>query len=145
MVLIRSLTMVMKVMSIRCLQQTDFMILPMDLNTGVKFLLNRSTTRTTLQDYNQASDLSYSFFGSQYTEPFTTSPVKTHAQPAWTGVFPRPMEAGNRRNHFSDPSGYNPDTVSPFQVSNVNYAPTTTSITLPAGTDLGTNQEAVFL
>ena len=90
-----------------------------------------------------ASNLSYTFFGSQYTEPFDTSPVKTHAQPAWTGVFPRPMEAGNRRNHFGDPSGYNPDTVSPFQVSNVNYAATTTNITLPAGTDLGTNQEAI--
>ena len=90
-----------------------------------------------------ASDLSYSFFGSSYTEPFTTSPVKTHAQPAWTGVFPRPMEAGNRRNHFGPASGYNPDSVSPFQVSNVNYAATTTSITLPAGTDLGTNQEAI--
>jgi len=90
-----------------------------------------------------ASNLQYTFFGSAYTEPFDTNPVKNHAQPAWTGVFPRPMEAGNRRNHFGPASGYNPDTVSPFQVSGVNFAATTTSITLPAGTDIGTNQDAI--
>ena len=90
-----------------------------------------------------APNLQYTFFGSAYTEPFDTNPVKNHAQPAWTGVFPRPMEAGNRRNHFGPASGYNPDTVSPFQVTGVNFAATTTSITLPAGTDLGTNQDAI--
>ena len=77
-----------------------------------------------------ASDLSYTFFGSTYTEQFTVqTPVKNHAQPAWTGVFPRPMEAGNRRNHFGDANNYNPDTVSPFQVSNVTLQANTTSIT----------------
>ena len=91
-----------------------------------------------------ASDLSYTFFGSTYTEQFTVqTPVKNHAQPAWTGVFPRPMEAGNRRNHFGDANNYNPDTVSPFQVSNVTLQANTTSITLPAGTDLGTNLTAI--
>ena len=90
-----------------------------------------------------APNLQYTFFGSAYTEPFDTNPVKNHAQPAWTGVFPRPMEAGNRRNHFGPASGYNPDTVSPFQVTGVNFAATTTSITLPAGTDIGTNQDAI--
>ena len=92
-----------------------------------------------------ASNLSYTFFGSQYTEPFDVqTPVKTHAQPAWTGVFLDPWRLVIEEIISGDPSGYNPDTVSPFQVSNVNFNKTT-NITLPAGTDLGTNQEAIVL
>ena len=91
-----------------------------------------------------ASDLSYTFFGSQYTEPFTVqTPVKTHAQPAWTGVFPRPMEAGNRRNHFGDANNTILTQFLHSRCLTLTIQANTTSITLPAGTDLGTNLTAI--
>lgn len=89
-----------------------------------------------------ANDLNYTYFGSNYTEQFDTAPVKNHAQPAWTGVFPKPMSAGNRRNHFGGLT-YNPDSSPPFQVSGVTIPATSTTVSLPAGTDIGDDLDAI--
>jgi len=85
-----------------------------------------------------AANLSYLFAGSGYTSNFTvTTPNKTHQQPAWTGVFPKPITIANRRNHFGPILNYNPDTAAAFSVSNVNIGINATSISLPAGTNIG--------
>lgn len=85
-----------------------------------------------------ASSLSYQFSGSTYTSTFdVTTPNKTHQQPAWTGVFPKPMTIANRRNYFGPITNYNPDTATAFSVSNVSIPVNATSISLPAGTTIG--------
>jgi hypothetical protein len=40
-----------------------------------------------------------------YTDAFTSIPVLTHAEDAWTGIFPRPTETQNRRNYFGINTG----------------------------------------
>lgn len=91
-----------------------------------------------------AADLSYNFVGSTYTSSFNvTTPNKQHQQPAWTGVFPKPLSNANRRNHFGPVTGYDPDTSPPFQITNVTVGATSTSISLPAGTNIGSEYSSI--
>lgn len=86
----------------------------------------------------KASDLSYNYSGSAYTPTFTVStPTKTHAQDAWTGIFPKPIEVASRRNYFGPSTNYNPDTASAYTVTGVTIAATTSTISLPTGADIG--------
>ena len=124
-------------MSIRCQVVIDFMIFDGSQYWGQVPAQSWPPPGQHPSGLQAASNLSYTFFGTY----IMVLAVKTHAQPAWTGVF----LIGCRKIISVIASGYNPDTVSPFQVSNVNYAATTTNITLPAGTDLGTNQTIVPL
>lgn len=86
--------------------------------------------------------LGYLYNGSQYTNNFeVTDPVDTHAQDAWTGLFPKPIEVANRRNYFGPVANYDPETSPPFVVANVTITPGANSITLPAGSDIGAEYE----
>jgi hypothetical protein len=90
-----------------------------------------------------ATNLTFQFAGSGYSAPFDVNPPnKAHQQPAWTGVFPKPLSTGNRRNHFGSVT-YNPDTSSAFTVSNVSIAVNATTISLPAGTNIGTEYNSI--
>lgn len=80
-----------------------------------------------------------------YTNAFTSVPVTTHAEAAWTGLFPRPMETSNRRNYY----GINTGVVGPTGLSDdpegtaLNSLPSvamsitagSAQITLPTGTN----------
>lgn len=89
-------------------------------------------------------DLSYQFAGSAFTSTFTvTNPNKEHQQPAWTGVFPKPITIANARNHYGPVSNYNPDTSVAHTISGVTLSATSTTITLPAGADIGTEFDKV--
>jgi len=90
----------------------------------------------------KADNLQYQFNGSAYTATFDVcDPVKTHAQDAWTGIFPKPMEVANRRNHFGPVVNYDPDTAAPWSVAGVTIEPTASSIDLPAGANIGNAYE----
>ena len=83
------------------------------------------------------SDLSYQFSGSRWTSGFNVpTPVKTHQQPAWTGVFPKAQTYANSRNHFG-PIAYLPDNSSAWTIPGVTIAAGAPNITLPAGADIG--------
>ena len=89
-----------------------------------------------------------------------TEPVSTHAQPAQTGMFPRPLEDLNRANFY----GYTPDGGTPpvrsdglkdspeqrpaFIVSGVTITEGSLKITLPDGVDIsqqyGTGSDAWY-
>jgi len=91
-----------------------------------------------------ASDLSYIYNGTSSTNTFTVTDsdvVKTHAMDAWTGLFPKPIEVGNRRNHFGPTTNYDPDTASAFTVSGVTIPANASSIDLPAGANIGSAYE----
>lgn len=88
-----------------------------------------------------ASDLDYQFNGSAFTTTFDVTPKKTHQQPAWSGVFPKPLEVANRRNYFGPVLGYDPETSPAFTVSGVTIAANATSISLPAGANIGAAYE----
>lgn len=102
-----------------------------------------------------AADLSYQFSGSTATSAFVVDPpVKTHQQPAWSGVFPKPITFANRRNHFGAmPSAdvlprspilnYDPDSSTPYSVNNVNIPAAANSINLPAGTGIGLYEDLI--
>lgn len=80
-----------------------------------------------------------------YTDAFTSTPVQTHREPAWEGMFPRPAIVQNRRNYF----GYNtnitgatglqddPEAVPAKSVFGVTITAGTSTIILPPGTDIG--------
>lgn len=90
----------------------------------------------------KANNLEYQFNGSAYTATYQiTDPVKTHAQPAWSGMFPKPIEVANRRNYFGPVTNYDPDTSAAFTVTGVTIEPTSSSIDLPAGANIGTAYE----
>ena len=89
----------------------------------------------------KAQDLDYQYNGSAYTATFDTTPVKTHAQPAWTGLFPKPLTVANRRNYFGPTVNYDPDTSAPFAVTGVTIDATSSSIDLPAGANIGSAYE----
>ena len=88
-----------------------------------------------------ATSLDFQFNGSAYTNTFDTTPVKTHQQPAWSGVFPKPIEVANRRNYFGPVTNYDPETTPAFSVSGVSIPANATSIVLPAGADIGAAYE----
>jgi microcystin-dependent protein len=81
-----------------------------------------------------------------YTDAFSSVPVTTHAEDAWTGMFPRPIETSNRRNYFGINTGVtgatgladDPETIPAFTVNSVTITAGTSQITLPAGTNIGT-------
>jgi len=93
----------------------------------------------------KANDLQYQFNGSAYTATYDVPvPNKNHQQPAWSGLFPKPLEVANRRNYFGPTTNYDPDTAPPYTVTNVSISPTTSSIDLPAGTDLNSAPSGEF-
>lgn len=77
-----------------------------------------------------------------YTDAFTSVPVLTHAEAAWTGLFPRPIETSNRRNYFgintgvTGPTGLSDDPEG-IATKNVTMSITggTSQIILPSGTN----------
>ena len=84
-----------------------------------------------------ATNLSYQFSGSRWTSAFDVpEPVKTHQQPAWTGVFPKAQTYANSRNHFGAIT-YLPDNSSAWEIPGVTISAGAPSITLPAGADIG--------
>ena len=86
-----------------------------------------------------------------YTDAFTSIPVLTHAEDAWTGIFPRPTETQNRRNYFGINTGItggtglsdDPEAVAVFGVNNVTITAASAQVTLPVGTDLGTDKDSI--
>ena len=75
--------------------------------------------------------------------------MDTHTMPAYTGMFPRPIEVGSRPNFlgYTDTSGGasspniggildHPEAMTAFEVDNVPITSGTTEINLPAGTDI---------
>jgi len=85
-----------------------------------------------------------------YTSSFTGTPVTTHAQKAWTGMFPRPQEFTNRRNYFGfggsvGPTGLGDDPEAGANAYLINLTVTggANTITLPAGTNIGPNYDGV--
>lgn len=89
-----------------------------------------------------ASDLSYQYNGTAYTQQFTVqNPVDTHAQDAWVGLFPKPITVANRRNHFGPIVNYDPETSAPWEVNGVTINAGATSIDLPAGANIGNAYE----
>ena len=101
-------------------------------------------------DYSQippetAPDVIYDGL-SAYTDTFTAKPITTHAQVAWEGFFPRPMEFFGSRNFFGygtgfvDPTGIPDDPeYRPAQSFDVLLQSGSTSFTIPAGTFIGTS------
>lgn len=88
-----------------------------------------------------ADDLDYQFNGSAFTNTFDVTPNKNHQQPAWSGIFPKPLEVANRRNFFGPSVGYDPETSPAYTVSGVTIPATATSIDLPAGANIGAAYE----
>ncbi len=78
-----------------------------------------------------------------YTDAFTSTPVTTHAEPAWVGLFPRPMETSNRRNYFGINTGVtggtglpdDPEAIGPVAVVSVLLTAQTSSILLTTNPD----------
>lgn len=76
---------------------------------------------------------------STYTDTVNAIPIKTHAQKAWTGYYPRPMEFSGRRNFF----GYGTGNVGPTNISDdpeftpfsvdATISANSTNFTIPAG------------
>ena len=90
------------------------------------------------------SSLDYLYNGTAFTENFTVTQsdiVQTHAMDAWTGLFPKPLSTGNRRNYFGPIVNYDPETASPHQITGVTITTGANKITLPAGSDLGAAYE----
>jgi hypothetical protein len=86
-----------------------------------------------------------------YTDAFTSVPVLTHAEDAWTGIFPRPTETSNRRNYFGINTGItggtglpdDPESIAAFTVASVTITAATSQITLPINTNLGTQKNNI--
>lgn len=99
---------------------------------------------TTTTDYTQIPPLTANSpivyeTPSTYTESVSAVPIKTHAQKAWTGYYPRPMEFNGRRNFFgygtgvTGPTGISDDPeFTPFAVD-VELQSNRTNFTIPAG------------
>lgn len=76
-----------------------------------------------------------------YTDAFTSTPVTTHAEAAWVGLFPRPMETSNRRNYFGINTGVigstgladDPESIGAITVANILVSAQTSQILLPIG------------
>lgn len=87
---------------------------------------------------------------SAYTGNFSGTPVTTHAQKAWTGLFPRPMEFTSRRNYFGYGGqigqtglGDDPEEGQNFYYLDLAVTSGATTITIPAGTSIGPNEDGV--
>ena len=147
MVLIRSLTMVMKHTNIHYQQQIDSMI---------SLMVDSTWDQVPAQSWpppgphpsglQAASDLSYTFFGSQYTEPFTVL------------LLLKLMHNQHGRVYFLDQwRQVTEEIISVIQVDTIQiqyhhskclmllFRQILPTLHLPAGTDLGTNQELLFL
>jgi len=95
----------------------------------------------------QAVAQTVNFAGSTFTGQFPYEPVKTHANQAWTGLFPKPLDFGNRKNYYGFGKGNlnniedNPEDSSYyFTVTGVSVTQGVTEIDLPAGTDIRTTK-----
>lgn len=87
---------------------------------------------------------------SGYTDTFTATPVTTHAQKAWTGMFPRPLDFTNRRNYFGfggsiGPTGLgdDPEAGANAYLLNLQVTGGANQITIPAGTSIGTDYDGI--
>lgn len=98
----------------------------------------------------QAGSQTYNYVDvSGFTDVFPAEPVKTHSIPAWTGLMPKPMIFGERRNFFGKNTGStynglldNPEDPSLwFTVGGVSCNQGDTEFSLPAGTDIRTQKE----
>jgi len=86
-----------------------------------------------------------------YTDAFSSIPVSTHAEDAWTGMFPRPIETSNRRNYFGINTGItgatglsdDPEAVVATTVSGITITAANAQITLPSTTNLGTKKDKI--
>lgn len=96
-----------------------------------------------------AGSQSYNFVDVKgFTDVFPTVPEKSHSIPAWTGLMPKPMIFGERRNFFGKDtsSTYNGLIDNPedpslwFTVANVPCNAQDTEFTLPPGTDIRTTK-----
>ena len=92
----------------------------------------------------QATSQSVDFVSTNaFSTNFNYDPVKTHAEPAWSGLFPRPFIFGNRRNYYGHSKGTfnnlidNPEDPSDFfSVSGIQVGVGVSEILLPVGTDI---------
>lgn len=120
-----------------------------DENTLVTTDTFREFISTANQDYSgiPANTVTARALDSQiYTNAFSSVPVTSHRELAWTGLFPRPMEFSNRRNYFGFGTGVtgatglqdDPESVPAKSVSGVTLAAGQTTASLPAGTLIGT-------
>jgi len=87
------------------------------------------------------------FSGTQYTDQFPYTPAKTHANYAWTGLFPKPNIFGNRRNFYGFDKGIylniedNPENpANYYTITGVPISNGATEFDLPLGTDIRTTQ-----
>ena len=107
-------------------------------------------TGTATRNSPQASTQNVNYVGTTgFTNSFAYTPVKTHALQAWSGLMPRPMVFGNRRNYFGfgkptynnlEDNPENPANNFTVTWSGSNSIPaTTTEIAFPAGTDIRTS------
>jgi microcystin-dependent protein len=86
-----------------------------------------------------------------YTDSFSSIPVSTHAEDAWTGMFPRPTETSNRRNYFGINTGVtggtglsdDPEAVVATTVTGITITAANAQITLPSTTNLGTKKDKI--
>ena len=104
---------------------------------------------TAQKDYSKVPSATASpqiFDTTEYTTAFTSTPVTTHSQSCWEGLFPRPIENNNRRNYFGYNTGItgatglldDPESVAVLTVSTT-IVGNATFVTLPAGTNIGSN------
>ena len=109
------------------------------------------------KDYTQVpaavwpTTLSSDILSSSFSQEFNAEPIKTHAEPAWSGMYPKPALNFNRRNYFgygtgiTGPTGIvdDPEYVTLFIVPQVTIPVSATKFSLPAGTDIGTNFDKI--
>lgn len=110
---------------------------------------------TAAKDYSQippSTVVPYTFESpSGYTGTFSSKPMTTHAMKAWTGMFPRPMVFNGKRNFYGYGSGFigvtgiqdDPETGGRVVTLSTPITAGATSFSLPAGTNIGTDQNNI--
>lgn len=85
-----------------------------------------------------------------YTGNFSGTPVTTHQQKQWTGLFPRPQEFTSRRNYFgfggtigSTGLGDDPEAGQNAYLINCQVTGGSNFITIPAGTSIGPDYDGI--
>lgn len=100
---------------------------------------------------NWPSSLNSNFLGSSYTTSFSNTTIKTHQQPAWTGMFPKPGTYFNKRNYFginTDVTGDtgiqdDPEAVTATTFTSVTIGASASKFSLPAGSNIGTSFDKI--
>lgn len=125
-----------------------------DENTLVETLEFREFISGPDNDYSQVPPSTVESVTYQspnpYTGNFSAVPITAHAQKAWTGLFPRPLEFTSRRNYFGyggaiGPTGLgdDPEAGQNSYLLNLNIVGGATSLTIPAGTSIGPDYDGV--